>query len=1036
MKNKPINSNWTDEQWEAIVKDNENILVSAGAGSGKTAVLTERVIEKIKNNISINNLIIITFTNAAAFEMKTRIKKGLIKLIKEEPKYKEQLRLLDQALITTYDGLSLYLVKKYHYLLGIDKSVSIIDDVDLSRKKEMYIDEIFDKYYENDKFLELLSKFTTKDDKSIKNIIKEFYDKIDVHLDKNKYLDEYFNNYYTDTSINKILDDYMNLLSDKKDTIINLIDHLEEYNCKEKVIDNYKNAYSNLKDATTYEEYKNSIPEKNISQDYKNMSEEEKSVLEKYNKTLSGYIKELKELTKYTSLSEIKEEVLSTKDDVHVIISILKELEEKLNNYKKQVNSYTFSDITRLATKILDEFDDIRESIKNNTNEIMIDEYQDTNKIGDEFIKRISNNNIYMVGDVKQSIYRFRKAEPKIFMDKYDKYQNNHDGYLINLSKNFRSRNEVLEDINLIFERIMDTNVGGADYTKGHQMNYGLLKYNEETSNNNHLEIYNYDLIKNNLQEEIEATIISSDIKEKIDKSMKIFDKDLGFRDITYKDFSIIAATKTSFETYKKVLDFYGIPTTLYMSPEFSSSDEIYVIRNILRLINNRVKGEDIKYPFISIARSYLFNYDDNKIFESVTNNTIEKDFEELIKRIDKLILKLDEETLSSLLISIYEEFDMYSKSIRLGDIETINYKLDYLVDVFKNLEDLDYDLDSVIEYLNDLYEGKLDIKFDNKPDSTSNTVKIMSIHTSKGLEYPVCYFPDLKRKFNIQDVKSSFLYSDIYGFIVPIFKEGKTDTILKVLEKNNYKKESISEEIRKFYVALTRAREKIILIAPINQMNYLQTSFSNIVNKEERLNYKSYLEILLSIKDSLDKYIVDKKYTLVKDYDSSYNLSSLEKIDYNFNEKYLTIEEEDIKNYSHRINKIEKIDNDLGTKAHEVLEYLDFNNYLEDINNYEIDEYIKDKILKLFEMPFMNLNNSKIYKEYEFINNGIKGIIDLMIENDNKIIIVDYKLKDIDEDYYVDQVKGYMDYIKSITNKKVEGYLYSILDERYKVID
>ena len=218
--------------------------------------------------------------------------------------------------------------------------------------------------------------------------------------------------------------------------------------------------------------------------------------------------------------------------------------------------------------------------------------------------------------------------------------------------------------------------------------------------------------------------------------------------------------------------------------------------------------------------------------------------------------------------------------------------------------------------------------------------------------------------------------------------------------------------------------------------MNYLQTSFSNIVNKEERLNYKSYLEILLSIKDSLEKYIVDKKYTLVKDYDSSYNLSSVEKIDYNFNEKYLNIEEEDVKNYSHRINKIEKIDNDLGVKAHEVLEYLDFNNYLNDINNYELDEYIKNKILKLFEMPFMNINNSKVYKEYEFINNGIKGIIDLMIEKDNEIIIVDYKLKDIDEDYYIDQVKGYIDYIKSITDKKVTGYLYSILDEKYKTVD
>ena len=1034
MKNKPINSHWTDEQWEAIVKDNENILVSAGAGSGKTAVLTERVIEKIKNGISINNLIIITFTNAAAFVMKTRIKKGLIKLIKEDPKYKDQLQLLNQALITTYDGLSLYLVKKYHYLLNIDKSVNIIDDVDLSRKKEIYIDEIFDKYYSNEKFLSLLSKFTNKDDKTIKNAIKEFYDKIDINLDKKGYLNEYFNTHYTDESINKILEDYLKLLSDNRDSVINLIDNLEEYNCKENIIDLYKTTYNDLRYAKTYEEYKNSLLVKSIRQNYNEISEEERKVLESYIERLKNNIKKLKELTKYSSLDEVKEEILSTKEDCIVIINILKELEEKLDNYKKSVNAYTFSDITRLATKLLLENPDIKEELKNNTNEIMIDEYQDTNKIGDEFIKLISNNNIYMVGDVKQSIYRFRKADPTIFMEKYDKYKDHNDGYLINLTKNFRSRQEVLDDINLIFSKIMDQEVGGAEYTKGHEMIFGFNDYNNNIENNNHLEIYNYDLRRNSEQDEIEATIIANDIEEKIKNNIKVYDKDLeNFRDITYKDFVIIAATKKSFETYKKVLELHKIPTTLYMNRDFASSDEIYVIRSILRLINNKANNLDIKYPFISVARSYLCEYNDNDIFTSVTNNTIDS-FKDLWNKIDNLIIKSNEESLSNLLISIYEEFDIYSKSVKLGDIEYINDKLDYLVDVFKNLEKLDYTLEDTIEYLDDIYKGKNDIKYDNKPDDKTNTVKIISIHTSKGLEYPICYFPDLMKKFNIDDIKSSFLYSDSYGIILPIFKEGKTDTILKELEKNNYKEESISEEIRKFYVALTRAREKIILIAPISSTNYLQTSFSNIVNKEERLNYKSYLEILLSIKDTLDKYIVDKKYTLIKNNTKEKNIDSIEKTPYIFNEKHLNIETKNTKSYSHKLNSIKKIDNKQGTKVHEVLEYLDFYNYLEDINNYEIDDYLKNKILKLFN--FIDMKDAKVYKEYEFINNGVSGVIDLMIEYNDKILVIDYKLKDIEEDYYIEQVKGYTNYIRTITNKPVTGYLYSILDEKYKVID
>ena len=568
---------WTNEQLRAINETGKNIIVSAGAGSGKTAVLTERVITKLQQGININSLLILTFTNAAASEMKNRIRDG-ISDIKE---LQEQLSYIDTAYITTFDSFMMSLVKKYYYLLNINPNVSIMDGSISTSLRSKYIDDIFlDLYKSKDEcFLKLINDFTIKDDKLIKNAIIRISDKIDKLINKDEYLDNYINNYYSSDNINKLVSDYNDLLLDKINEINSLVMDLETL-CDNDFYTKYLNSIKPLLLSTNYNSIKSNIDFKsprlpnNSSDDLKNI----KSLI-------SDKVKDLKSDLIYENIDDIKCLIYNTKDYVSSIIDIIKRLNSKLNEYKKYNDVYEFNDIAQLVINLLKSNNEVRLELKNKFNEIMVDEYQDTSDIQEEFIKLISNNNVYMVGDIKQSIYRFRNANPDIFKDKYEKYQDNIGGIKIDLLNNFRSRKEVLSDINNIFDYVMDSNVGGADYKKSHRMIFGNLSYEEFKNNQNYnLEILNY---KRDLKEydtsEYEAFIICNDIKNRINNNEMIFDRKFGIlRKIEYKDFCILIDRKSKFEIYKKIFEYNKIPLMIFYDEKITGEADLLILKNII----------------------------------------------------------------------------------------------------------------------------------------------------------------------------------------------------------------------------------------------------------------------------------------------------------------------------------------------------------------------------------------------------------------------------------------------------------------------
>jgi len=1017
---------WTNEQLAAINKSGTNIIVSAGAGSGKTAVLSERVLRILKEGTHIDELLVLTFTNAAAAEMKERIRKK----IKENKELIEELDLIDSAYITTFDSFALSTLKKYHYLLNISPNVSIIDESIINIEKNKFLEEIFDEYYnkEDKRFVNLITTFSTKDDETIKKAILEISKKLDLKTDKESYITNYIKGNFNEEKIKNNKKKYENLIINKKNEINDLMEELS-LELDGTYIEKLNDSLINLLNSNSYDDIKINLEIKLPSLP-KGSSDNVKEIKENINKI----IKELKSLTEL-SISEIKENILSTKEYVEIILEIIEKLDKKVNDYKFKYDIYEFNDIAKLSIKIVKENEKIKNELKNKFKEILVDEYQDTSDIQEEFINLIENNNVYMVGDIKQSIYRFRNANPYIFKNKYDMYSKNINGIKIDLNKNFRSREEVLDNINIIFNKIMDDTIGGANYKESHNMIFGNNTYNEtgKVDNNHNMEIISYEDTKEYKKEEIEAFIIANDIEDKIKNKYQVFDKDKQvLRNIEYSDFVILMDRTTNFDTYKQIFTYKNIPLIQIKDEKMNDEIDLYVIKNLIKLVL-KVKEKNLdtefKYLFISIARSFLFNIDDNIIYEIFKNETFKENI--IYKLIEEIINDYDNLTPKLLLDNLLDKFDYYNKLLTIKNIESSLIRISKLKEYASNLETLGYTIEDYSNYLEELIENDYEMKYSLNEGNT-NGVKIMTIHKSKGLEYHICYYSGLYKTFNISDIKERFTYDNKYGIITPYFKEGIGETIYKPLMKENYIKEEISEKIRLFYVALTRAKEKMILVEPKKEV-IEKTLNSNIKNK-----YRSFKDILDSIKFNIIDFYNEKTIESVnidKNYKVNKNNNIINVIPTNnikVEEKNIQIDKQLLKEntYSKKqdnlITQTIKENMEYGKQIHEIFEFADFKNN----TNEEIEKLLND-----FDKE--KLKNANIIKEYEFIYEKEKeeyhGIIDLLIEYEDYIDIIDYKLKDINDIEYLNQLKGYKEYIENLTNKKTNIYLYSIINDTLK---
>lgn len=1032
---------WTKEQQDAINLEGKNIIVSAGAGSGKTAVLTERVLRKLKNGIHINELLVLTFTNAAAAEMKERIRYA----INKTPGLEEEANLIDGSYITTFDSFSLSIVKKYHTKLNITSNIKITEEVVIDMKKNELLTEIMDQYYLSPKidFTKLIQDFCLKDDKELKKYILATYKKIELKYDKAKYLEEYMSKEFTDSKIDSFIKEYLNLIDEYRKNISNLIIELNDYFDGD-YVEEVKDQLKKLLEATTYEEIVKSLDFRSLKPVPKGSTEEGKKVKE----VLSNQIKELKTLLTYESTDEMKEEILSTKSNAKVIIDIIKELDNVLTTYKQENELYNFTDIAHLAIKVVEENSDVKEELTNFFNEILVDEYQDTSDTQEKFISLISKNNIYMVGDIKQSIYRFRNANPYIFKNKYDTYRDTDAGIKIDLVKNFRSRKEVLDNINLLFDLLMDDEIGGADYKTSHRMVFGNNAYIEKgyTNQDYNLSVLTYkEVEKPFTKEEQEAFVIGRDILDKINSKYQVFDKNTNvLRNIEYKDFVILLDKSKNFDLYKRIFEYLHIPLTILKDENLRKDQDILVIKNLLKLIiciKEKNFSEEFKYSFTSVSRSFLSKLTDEEIYNHLMNNTYQETA--LYKKCLELVESIDLMSAPSYFNYVLESFNYEEKLITIGNVKSFRIRAEYFYNLVSNFAENGNTIYDFVTYLDEIFDADYDLKFSINT-SSSNSCKIMTIHKSKGLEFPICYFAGFSSRFNTLELKERIIYDNKYGLVLQKVDGYYKDTILKTLLKVTTKKEEISEKIRLLYVALTRAKEKMIIILPECEE---EKETLDLVPTYERNKYNSFLSMMKSIYSTLLPFEEKTEIKITKDYQNittSTSLESLKVVD-NLKVAERKIEDEEYiedahysKDTLHLITKEEQSLLDFGSLVHETLEELDFIH--PDFENIPLPGTLTRKIKEFLQLDIIKNNlSNKIYKEYEFTylegNQHSHGIIDLLIETPNKMIIIDYKLKEITDENYVKQLNGYKKVIKEKNKKEVDCYLYSILDSMLKEI-
>ncbi len=1045
-----------DKQRDAVYVSGKNTIVSAGAGSGKTFVLKTRVQRLVKDEkIPVERLVILTFTNNAAAEMKNRIRN----VIKNTPEIANQLDLVDSAYITTFDSFAQSLVKKYNYLLDIDKHFSIIDENIVNIELGNILNDIFKNYYENPtkEFDNLITDTCDKDDTDLINEIIGIYRKLTTLKNRKKFLDDYEKKFFSsDNKLKELIKEYNQYILDKGMLLLPLYQVYLDHAKSEKARNSLEERIEAVKSVKTVQDLCDILKKRKPQNGNGYQAYDDEDFTSVKDET-SDIEKEIKALGSITD-TEFKEQYWYTKDNIILLIKIIKELDERIMNFKRKHNAYEFQDISLMALELVNK-KEIADELRSSIDEIMIDEYQDTNDIQDEFITKISNNNVYMVGDVKQSIYRFRYANPYIFKEKYDKYTDDlkdttAKGYRIDMKDNFRSRPEVVNNINDLFSKIMFDDVGGADYITSHKMNSAKEEYKNYRKDefDYNMQIYNYNIegFEPYGKAVAEAFIIAKDIKEKKESGMLIMDKDnSNFYPIKYSDFCILVDKSTNFDLLKKVLEYFKIPAIIEKDVSIKSDDEVFIIKNLITLlihIKDDNLDEDFKHAFMSIARSYIARISDQEIFDifaddSYKNTDIYIKLMDLAKNIDGLSNK-------EILIELINKFDIFSKLIEASDVNNRSAKLEYFINNAEGLNKFGLDIYSLEQYFANILTSEDDFKMESK-NADANAVKIMTIHGSKGLEFPIVYMPYLGSEFKPRK-QAKYPFSDRYGFILEYKKDNILDkTFVRKLRDITELKENISEKIRLLYVAVTRAREKFILI---NTWNDKLESKSNI-NSQDILNCKSYTDILSILRDDLSSYTTDIDLNtlgltdaynsyLPTDYDSK--IKSIDDV-IETDELDIAYEFVENKHFSKELKDIKTKEKqkalDLGTYLHTCLEAYDFKN--DNIKELHIDSNYEEYIKAFLDWDVVkNIKNAvEIYKEYEFRevkdDSIYTGVIDLLVEYPDHFDIIDYKTSNIEGEEYDNQVKGYKEYLekKIKYQKPIKCYLYSIKNKDYREV-
>ncbi len=899
--------------------------------------------------MNIDELLVVTFTNAAASEMRQRMLDAIYAYLEEHPedtKMQEQIVKMGKASICTIHAFCLEVIRNHFYEIGVSPNIRIGKPNEMELLKRQVLEELFEEKYETEdkEFLLLIDTYTTyQRDDALKDLVLNIFNTIKA----NPFPEEWLKKAVEDFNISK-KEDFANtkwgkiLLEEAKEEIETCVldlksikKELEKYEELSKFTETIKQDITNLENIKTstmdlvswdkvLEQVTNTKwgtwPREKIESIQKDQAKEKRDqVKKKYNKVKDKFF--------IASSEQIRQDMVEMYRKLACLRDLIFEFETAFAKEKLEKNVMDFHDIEHFALKILVKTDENGEkrpsevalSYKEKFKEIAIDEYQDSNLIQEYILNMISNgNNLFMVGDVKQSIYKFRQARPELFLEKYETYQTKdkrrpEEDLKIQLFKNFRSRENVLEVTNHVFESIMSKILGEIDYNKEEYLNLGanfpsLQEDVKEKQSKNEKTILPVQLEENedvklkkqyktslhilNLKEPeekedeeleqvenavLEARFVANQIQELIKGKFQVYDKTKGYRDICYKDIVILLRSTASVAPiFEKELNNQNIPVFSDTGSGYFDSIEIQTMLSLLKIIDN--PKQDI--PFVSVLRSQIGKFDDNEliriklngergkkedfytIFRQALENEnlgseLEQKMKEFLSKLEEFRNKNEYMPLDEFIWHIYMEtgYYQYVGLMPNGQVKQANLKM--LFERAREYEKASFKgLFYFIAYINQLRRASSDMDSAKIISENEDVVRIMSIHKSKGLEFPVVILSATSKKFNLMDLNAPILLHQDLGIgpkYIDEVRKIEYPTLQKLAISAKVTKETLSEEMRILYVALTRAKEKLIITGVRKDFE------KEIAKKKERLalgetkeippnlvkQYKSYLDWL-----------------------------------------------------------------------------------------------------------------------------------------------------------------------------------------------
>lgn len=976
--------NWTVDQQKIIDSRNCNLLVSAAAGSGKTAVLVERIIRMIsdiENPIDIDRLLVVTFTKAAAAQMRDKIAKAIEKMLEQEPfneHYLKQMNYINKANILTIDSFCYQVVKEHFYVLGIDPGIRIGDTGEIGLLREEVLEQVIEQFYEdNPHFVEFSNAFSAdKNDEKIEDYILKVYDVCSSYPRPEEWTRQAREALLanTDESFHKLsvvkhyFEELHNTAEGIRTKIMSLLEQTRRVDgplYMEKALLSDIELVDSIISARTYAQFADlaSCKFANIGRGKKGTYDED--IAEEIKKIRDGYKKEIKTLL--SSFEIPFEDLLSQmKEQAPMLVSLLDAVDvfrKQFMQEKLAKNMLEFSDVEHFALQVLcggyDEAGNplpsvIGKEMSENFAEILIDEYQDSNYLQEAILSCVSTvsqgrNNIFMVGDVKQSIYSFRMARPDLFMDKYHSYQTEEGGMCqkLLLRNNFRSRANVLESINYMFYQIMGMDLGGIEYTEDEALVPGK-EYPEVADDSVELligESKNFEFLNalddaetgekdENLDEELEdigkleleAAMVAKRMEELLGKNgqppLQIVDDETGkLRDVTYGDMVILFRAPAAFQqVFSETLMAKGIPVRVQNEKGYFDTVELRLLLSLLKVLDNPYNDVELA----AVLRSYFgeCSNDDLALLILLKRELEKKEKTKLslykvLKKLtgiaegnrekitgeepaeNKKMKETAKKEMRDFLLQSMEEYVDYIQSVLAGKCQNVCDLIDRLQRLqgyagISQILSFIYRQEGYYYYVQSMPEGRMRVRNlslfyqealkcgtngfcsvfdflryvdkiqkksitlggDPGMESSEDVVRIMSIHKSKGLEFPVVFLSGVGKNFNLMDTKTPLIIHSDY-FVGAKYRNTKkrcgNDSFVRKAMAALMITESIAEELRIFYVGLTRAKEKLVMTGVTSDVPALVKKYESIARrKEDRLSFanvhtaRNYLDLIV----------------------------------------------------------------------------------------------------------------------------------------------------------------------------------------------